>query len=355
MRRLSVLACLALASCVTGGGGSVVPPPTPVVTTPSPVCAAGQTYGCYHNPGTGWVYACPSYDLRTGGVIGVINVPTEAACVKPVVVGGGCTLSGQPTAPTSSPNSFGAQVNAAMHTLRPDCEIGGTCLLGDTTQQEWQAAVEAKLREAGLCAGQHAPYTDEIAVAAKAGDAWLGYHVFAGNDGPGPVPLGGVRRTVKWSPEAYTGAWLPPGAPAPGPSPSTPPATCSDPLPLRAFPDGSAAWQIKSHPHVPQYVIDCTPMTYKQLSFCEAIGQSPMADGTPRDACPFGWDLTDARSCKENWISGGYHLEAQNGARCEMTDLDGDGKPDNPLWFNANNGNCRLCSNSIPKVCSSWW
>ena len=38
MRRLSVLACLALASCVTGGGGSVVPPPTPVVTTPSPVC-----------------------------------------------------------------------------------------------------------------------------------------------------------------------------------------------------------------------------------------------------------------------------------------------------------------------------
>ena len=86
MRRLAVLACLALASCVTGGGGSVVPPPTPVVTTPSPVCAAGQTYGCYHNPGTGWLYACPSYDLRTGGVIGVVNVPTEAACVKPVVL-----------------------------------------------------------------------------------------------------------------------------------------------------------------------------------------------------------------------------------------------------------------------------
>ena len=84
---LAVLACLALAACA---GVSIPQPPGPTpapVATPSPVCAPGQTYGCYAQPpGKGWVYVCPVYDLRTGGVSGTIEVPTEAACVKPVVL-----------------------------------------------------------------------------------------------------------------------------------------------------------------------------------------------------------------------------------------------------------------------------
>jgi hypothetical protein len=104
-----------------------------------------------------------------------------------------------------------------MITLRPDCSVGGTCLLGDMTQQEWQAAVEAKLRELGVCAGQHTPHTDEVAAAAKVTDPWEGYHVFVGDDSSGPVPPGGARRTVKWAPAAYSGSWLPPGTVTPPP------------------------------------------------------------------------------------------------------------------------------------------
>ncbi len=130
-----------------------------------------------------------------------------------------CVLAGEPTlsVPDHQP-TLGFEVNGAMAALRPDCSIGGTCLLGDTTQQEWQAAVEAKLRERALCAGQHTPTTDEIAVAEQPrpgvpGPVWEGYHVFAGDDHEGPVPPGGARRTVRWAPGAYTGAWRSPVGP----------------------------------------------------------------------------------------------------------------------------------------------
>lgn len=59
----------------------VVEPMPPSPPLPSPICAVGQTYGCYHNPGEGWLYACPVYDAA-GGVIGVLNVTDPSTCPK---------------------------------------------------------------------------------------------------------------------------------------------------------------------------------------------------------------------------------------------------------------------------------
>lgn len=59
----------------------VEPPPIVEPSLPSPICAIGQTYGCYHNPGEGWLYACPVYDA-VGGIIGVLNVTDPSTCPK---------------------------------------------------------------------------------------------------------------------------------------------------------------------------------------------------------------------------------------------------------------------------------
>jgi hypothetical protein len=237
MRRSLLALAVALAGCRTGGGTPPVNPPTP--PPPSPVCA-GETHSCWHQPpGMPWVYACPVYD-STSAIIGVQNEVDKAKCpLPPTAPPDTCILSGEPTVAAPSLNTLGETVNAAMGELRPDCTPGGTCLLVDMTRTEWQNLVNAKLRMKGLCAGQHSPSTDEIAVAVRSTDPWQGFKVFAGDDSNGPVPAGQPRRTVVWSPEAYKGSWMPPGT-APPPPPAV--KACSDPIPPKV-----ARFNLKAH------------------------------------------------------------------------------------------------------------
>lgn len=97
-----------------------------------------------------------------------------------------------------------AAVNSAMQSLT-GCPVGSSCPLGAmypgarTEEQcaKWFEAVNAKLREQGLCAGLHEPGSDEIAVSnTGCTGKWYGYHVcFYG----GP--------SVVWNPGARRGWW----------------------------------------------------------------------------------------------------------------------------------------------------
>ncbi len=154
--------------------------------------------------------------------------PPSPPATLPPATPAGCAIDGLPgPALPDHQGQFGAEVNAAMHELRPDCDVGGTCLLVED-QQTWLAKVAAKLREKALCAGQHEPgVTDELAVSKSATDPREGWHVFAGDDAPGPAAPG-ARRTIVWAPQAYRGAYA-----APTPAPTAPPSVyaCPDPDP----------------------------------------------------------------------------------------------------------------------------
>jgi hypothetical protein len=81
MRLTAVVAAVLLtAACASSKPKPKPPtPPPPAPTTPTPVCGPGQNYGCYHDPGGGWVYACPVYNSR-GDVVGVENKPNAVDC-----------------------------------------------------------------------------------------------------------------------------------------------------------------------------------------------------------------------------------------------------------------------------------
>jgi hypothetical protein len=134
--------------------------------------------------------------------------PTPTPTPSPTPTPLTCVLSGEPT--TTSPDqtpSLQAVVKAVVSNVT-GCVSASVCPLGDETQQHFQARIEAALQNQGLCAGQHSSGTDEIAVAQKCSDPWEGYDVFAGDDSEGPVPPGGVARTVRWA--VYKGSWQPP-------------------------------------------------------------------------------------------------------------------------------------------------
>jgi hypothetical protein len=96
-----------------------------------------------------------------------------------------------------------AAVNAVMQELT-GCGIGSACPItgypGTTTEQicqGWFTAVEQKLRDRGLCAGQHETTSDEIAVSnTGCTGRWYGYHI-CNYGGP----------TVVWNPGARRGWW----------------------------------------------------------------------------------------------------------------------------------------------------
>jgi hypothetical protein len=242
--------------------------------------------------------------------------------------------------------THGTAVNEVMRDLT-GCPIGSTCLLGDIPQQTWFADVVKALRARGLCAGQHNPgHTDEIAVAA---DQWAkreGFHVFAGDDSPGPVPPGGARRVVVWSPGAARPTYF---APEVLPPPPPDPFGCPAPRPLRVWDDNRPHWKINAHQV--NRVIDTTAVTVAQEPFCRAIGMSPMADGTLRAECPMrpeDWPVAGERLACERYIAeGDWVLDARNGASCVAN-------PENSAQFFPNGGNCRLC-NPAKSVCSGWF
>jgi hypothetical protein len=207
-------------------------------------CPEGET--C--KPTGGIYYACqvapsdpPPVQQPNPGT--TIPPPTpEPPVVQPPVAG--CSIDGEP-GPALPKHPMTAaladHVDAAMLALRPMCTVGSRCLLGDMTIQAWTAEVIRELRKRGVCAGQHEPgITDEIAVAATATDPREGYHVGAGDDSSGPVPSGGVLRTVVWSRGAYRGAYAAPQLPTPqSPGSATPESGGTEPAPPVAEPPSS--------------------------------------------------------------------------------------------------------------------
>ncbi len=197
--------------------------------------------------------------------------------------GPACVLAGEPAVVAEGHQpTLREAVLDALERLRPDCERGGTCLLGDETQQGFQARVEAELRAAALCAGQHGPGTDEIAVAASAAAPWEGYDVFTGSDNEGPVPPDGARRTVVWA--VYRGAWLPPGTPGPTP----PPSACGAPRPpaehyIWGELQPTARWRDEHGDVIRGW--DATLNVERSCEFCQSIGLGEI-NGVIRCRCP---------------------------------------------------------------------
>lgn len=265
-----------------------------------------------------------------------------------------CTLSGEP--PVAIPGhqmTLGAAVNEAMHALRPDCDIGGRCVIPASTRpQEWQSKVTAELRRRGFCAGQHTPGTDEIAVAGvAAGAVWEGFHVYVGGGWDHPEQGG----TILWAPQAYRGAWQPPGSAGPTPPPPVTSA-CPSPQPPRIWTAetlprgwgqdqiGRPRWMIACKTHGP--VIDCTPkLPSHSCDYCASIGMGEIG-GNIRCDCPVRPDGHPDRVACEDFLAGGkLVLESRNGAECERTA---------PTMFRPNGGNCRLCAPD-KSVCGDWF
>jgi len=173
-------------------GSCPLPEPTPPPTTPpepdpTPTPSPGPT---------------PTPEPGPTPVPEPTPEPTPAPTPAP-----GCSIDGEPGAllPDHRP-ALGAEVNAAMHALRPDCDVGGRCVLPEG-RLAWQALVVQELRRRGICAGQHAPDTDEIAVATSATAPREGGHIYAGPaDGPG---------TVVWFPQASRPAYAAPAVEPP--------------------------------------------------------------------------------------------------------------------------------------------
>jgi hypothetical protein len=316
------------------------PTPPPVNCLTHPTCPAGQHceqgVGCVPDP-----LPDPEPITCQPGEIPVI-VDGEVRRCDPAPAEG-CSIDGEPGAIIPGyAHALGAEVNAAMAALRPDCPVGGRCVLTES-RLEWQALVIAELRRRGICAGQHAPTTDEIAVAVSSVGVREGWHVYAeGLNVPG---------TIVWAPHAARPVYAAPSS-APTP-PATPPG---ESCPAEPCPDRSkGVWKLKCKPHgrvktpsgewVP--ATDCTPVTERQEPYCRKIGMSPMADGTLRAGCPMRPDGHPERGLVEAWVAGPTKLEGKDGAVCGRVD-------GNPLQFYAESGRCQLCS-ADGLTCGGWF
>lgn len=360
LRALVVGLALAGLSCpAPKPQGPTVPPVTQAPDPHSPVCPpVGATCGCWFQPpGQGWqsLPACP---------------------FEPPAVTG-CVLSGEPGPILDKPDATSsAAVNAAM-AKRTGCSIGSRCILTVTLQQ-WQASIEAELRASGLCAGQHYPSTDEIAVATNADAIWQAYKIGAGDDSEGPVPPGGVPRTVVWFPGGARRAYLAPGGSSPAPTPPAPPSPTPPlppssgacpfaPCPIREWtretlPDGwdsaligKPALKINSATYAGGPDRDATPVTIRQLTYCQSIGYDN-PNQPPRAECPMRPDGHPQREALEAWaLYGGFQRQGRNGetaASCAP-------RHNNPAMFREGTGNCRQC-NARPdgdplQICTEWF
>ena len=138
-----------------------------------------------------------------------------------------------------------------------------------------------------------------------------------------------------------------------GEAPPEPPPVVTDlcpatPCPLRTYEDGRPHWQYNAKQHTMGNA-DSTPIVIGQLSYCEAIGMSPMADGTPRASCPVRPDGHPDRVIVEGWLlEGGPTRDSRNGQDCTPNNTD------NPAAFLFGTGNCRVC-NTPKTVCSQWF
>jgi hypothetical protein len=248
-------------------------------------------------------------------------------------------------------------------------ERGGTVLLGDVTQQRFQAQVIATLREGKTWAGQHEPgVTDQISVAAARCDWTQQYDVFSGPDNecppqPGdpfplcPPPPGQGRRTVNWA--KYLGEYPPvgcgsgePGVPNPPASPESCPAprweTYVDPTS-----EGSCGftwglvpkcWRLPEGGQ--ECGLDATLNVRKCCGFCAAIGLGVMPDGvTIRCNCPLrNEDKPAERIACEHEVGAVWQAR---GGRLILN-------PANPAQAACDGAGCelRVCTKSA--ACSGW-
>jgi hypothetical protein len=166
----------------------------------------------------------------------------------------GCSIDGEPgPALPGHVSQLGERVNAAVRTVTG--QDGGRIVVSGS-RQAFQAAVIDEIRAHGLCAGQHEPGSDEIAVATSPTAPREGYHVYAGPDaGPGTAVL---------SPQADHGAYA-----APVVTTEPQPASCGEPVP-------PALGRIKLECHAGREgvtVCDSTPLVYSEGgTFCASIG-----------------------------------------------------------------------------------
>lgn len=139
---------------------------------------------------------------------GIASSPVVVTCPA----SSGCTFpQGVPdadfTAHSDTNAALADTINGVMEGLS-GCSRGSDCDLGASypDPQQWFAAVNARLRALGYCAGQHEDgATDEIAVSTTGcAGLWYGYHVFHY----------GVMKVV-WNPGAQRGSWSIPATDCP--------------------------------------------------------------------------------------------------------------------------------------------
>jgi len=343
MRRTAFVVALSLLVLPACGSFQMPPPVEPTPPPPSPVihepvCAPpGLVTGCWHQPpGEEWQF---------------IPAPVTDAtnCDGPVA-----------GAAEGHVSTLGERVNQAILNVY-GCD-GGRCVVTGGRFLVQRKIID-ELRRMGLCAGQHDPGTgpnnygtDEIAVATSPTAVREGFRVYAG-----PAVGSG---TLILSPQGQAPAWFPAGAappppPPPPPTGSCPIAPCPDLVWTEAtLPDGWSSdeigrprLQFNTSTYVGRWK-DNTLVVVRNEPYCASIGMSPMADGQPRAACPLRPDGHTDREVLEAWASQGFRLESQNGATCVA-------HPSNPVMFEPNGGNCRLCTVRTFKedkpLCGGWF
>lgn len=195
-----------------------------------------------------------------------------------------CSIDGQPGEVLDEQATLGAAVNAAIFAVY-GCD-GGRCVVQDGRQEAQRKIIE-RLRQVGLCAGQHEPgVTDEISVSTSTTAVRESYHVYAGPlEGPGTLVL---------SPQAVRPAYAAPGTIPQAPQPTPPPSgACGAPAPppLHSFVvhvrDVRDGWQW----------VDSTPLV-EGAAYCAAIGYS-------RNPCPIRMEGAADRLECERLVLGG--------------------------------------------------
>jgi hypothetical protein len=247
----------------------------PMIPAPGQQCStaeAGLHAACWHDPdGKGWRYRCGDGVTDAAGPEGC---PVAPPPVTPPAAG--CSIDGEPGAAIPGHvSTFGGTVNDVIRQVTG--QDGGRIVV-EQGRQAFQAAVIAGLRSSGLCAGQHEPGSDEIAVATSTTSPREGYHIYAGpSSGPGTAVL---------SPQADRGAY---GAPAN--HPGIPESSCGDPAP-----PALGRINLDCRPGRPGVTVcDSTPLVYSPGgTYCASIGFfnadgvtgrlfcSPRQEGDPR-------------------------------------------------------------------------
>jgi hypothetical protein len=291
------------------------------------LCSPGQTCDadrqCVSAPPPACPPSCP---------VGYSCADPAVGCVKdatPPPTGEPCSINGEPgpEIPGYRP-VLGGEVNAAM-AARTGCSPGSRCVV-QAGRQAWQAEVVTEMIRRGRCAGQHAPTTDEIAVATSVTAPREGWHIYAGPDG-GPG-------TVVWSPGAARPAYSAPNGPPVEPPPAQ--GACSAPWPPKVAKWGGPKPHNKTN--------DSTPLFYngsatrwdgsEVTGFCDLTGWNGS-----RLFCPARME------CKGTEEPPPQNFKCEERAPCEEIGVAGSygGKP---LW--RSDGKVELSGNPFQATCS---